>query len=223
MDTYYVYEWVRLDTSEVFYVGKGKGNRCDDVRKRSAYFKKVYASTPCAVRKIAENLPEDEAFSREIAAISFLKSIGQASCNFTDGGEGSSGFSLSVESRAKMSLTKAGKPSPKKGIPTGKPAWNSGKPMSEEARKNNSIAQTGKTLSAEHRVAISNGGLGKHSGPKSEEHKAKIRLARIGTKASEEARKNMSLAKMGNSFNRGRVMSEAENLIQRQTLNSTGT
>ena len=24
---YYVYEWIRLDTNEPFYVGKGKGNR----------------------------------------------------------------------------------------------------------------------------------------------------------------------------------------------------
>lgn len=24
---YYVYEWIRLDTNEVFYVGKGKNNK----------------------------------------------------------------------------------------------------------------------------------------------------------------------------------------------------
>lgn len=24
---YYIYEWIRLDTNEPFYVGKGKGNR----------------------------------------------------------------------------------------------------------------------------------------------------------------------------------------------------
>ena len=28
MNEYYVYEWIRLDTNEPFYVGKGKGNRC---------------------------------------------------------------------------------------------------------------------------------------------------------------------------------------------------
>ena len=27
-DKYYVYEWIRLDTNEPFYVGKGHGSRC---------------------------------------------------------------------------------------------------------------------------------------------------------------------------------------------------
>ena len=27
MDNYYVYEWIRLDSNEPFYVGKGAGNR----------------------------------------------------------------------------------------------------------------------------------------------------------------------------------------------------
>ena len=27
-NNYYVYEWIRLDTNEPFYVGKGKNKRC---------------------------------------------------------------------------------------------------------------------------------------------------------------------------------------------------
>ena len=30
MNEYYVYEWFIVDTNEVFYVGKGKGNRYKD-------------------------------------------------------------------------------------------------------------------------------------------------------------------------------------------------
>ena len=180
MDNYYVYEWARLDTNEVFYVGKGRGNRCHDFRKRSTYFKRVYNSTACVVRKIAENLLETEAFLIEIATISFHKSRGQACCNFTEGGEGSSGLIHSDETKAKIRLLKTGIPSPKKGIPMGKPARNTGKPMSEEAVKNNATAQTGKTQTAEHRAAISAGGKGKNTGPKSEEHKENLRKSQLG-------------------------------------------
>ena len=27
-NVFYVYEWIRLDTNEPFYVGKGRDNRC---------------------------------------------------------------------------------------------------------------------------------------------------------------------------------------------------
>ena len=33
MNQYYVYEWIRLDNNEPFYVGKGKGERCFTEKK----------------------------------------------------------------------------------------------------------------------------------------------------------------------------------------------
>ena len=38
MKNYYVYEWIRLDTNEPFYVGKGKNDRCFTIRKRNKHF-----------------------------------------------------------------------------------------------------------------------------------------------------------------------------------------
>ena len=33
MNQYYVYEWIRLDNNEPFYVGKGKRERCFTEKK----------------------------------------------------------------------------------------------------------------------------------------------------------------------------------------------
>lgn len=47
------------------------------------------------------------------------------------------------EARAKISASKKGKPSPKKGIPTGKPSWNKGKQTPEEIRRKISNSREG--------------------------------------------------------------------------------
>ena len=32
---FYVYEWFNIDTNEVFYVGKGRGKRYKEVKRRN--------------------------------------------------------------------------------------------------------------------------------------------------------------------------------------------
>ena len=44
-----------------------------------------------------------------------------------------SGFKMSDEAKLKMSLAKLGKPSKKKGKPTGRPAWNKGLPKERQS------------------------------------------------------------------------------------------
>ena len=54
--------------------------------------------------------------------------------NVKSGGLTRSGFKMSDEAKLKMRLAKLGKPSKKKGKPTGKPAWNKGLPKEQQSR-----------------------------------------------------------------------------------------
>lgn len=77
-----------MDTGEVFYVGKGTGDRCKAVAGRNNYFKNYHNKYDCKVRKVKENLLEQDAFKLEIELISKYRKINQCQCNLTDGGEG---------------------------------------------------------------------------------------------------------------------------------------
>lgn len=64
MNNFYVYEWIRLDTNEPFYVGKGKGNRCYFLN-RNYHFNNIVNKIPCVVNILMENLTEKEAHEYE--------------------------------------------------------------------------------------------------------------------------------------------------------------
>lgn len=101
---YYVYIWYIVDTGEVFYVGKGKGKRYKQVSHRNKFFTDMYNSHNCTVKKIYENLTEDEAFQKEKDTVKwFRENTNFRLTNQTDGGEGSSGWKPSQEFRDKQS------------------------------------------------------------------------------------------------------------------------
>lgn len=83
---YYVYEWYNIDTGEIFYVGKGRGNRCRDraPADRNKPFIKYINEHNCTYRKIFENLDEDTACQLEDKRIKELKGKGQCICNLTN-------------------------------------------------------------------------------------------------------------------------------------------
>lgn len=85
---FYVYEWFDKDIGEVFYVGKGKGDRYKNIKQRNQYFINYYNKHNCDVRKIKEGLSEEEAFSLEVKLIADYKENGECKCNLTNGGEG---------------------------------------------------------------------------------------------------------------------------------------
>lgn len=87
-ENFYVYEWYNIDTKEVFYVGKGSGNRYKNIRQRNNYFLNYYNKHNCDVRKIYENMTEEDAFSVEIMLIDAYKKLNQCKCNIMLGGEG---------------------------------------------------------------------------------------------------------------------------------------
>lgn len=91
---YYVYIWIRKDTNQVFYVGKGHKNRYKDMRMRNQYFLNVVNKVGMdniEIKIIENNLSEDEAFEREIFYIDYYSKIAPLT-NMTKGGEGSSNW-----------------------------------------------------------------------------------------------------------------------------------
>lgn len=102
---FYVYEWYIVDTNEVFYVGKGTGNRLKQISCRNRFFKCMYKTHKCKVRKIYENLTEQEAFKKEIETIKYYKeNTDYRLTNQTDGGEGTTGWIPSKEFCDKQSF-----------------------------------------------------------------------------------------------------------------------
>lgn len=105
---FYVYEHIRLDTNTVFYVGKGKGRRCFESRRRNQHWKRVVAkSGGFDVRVVVDKIDEELAFLAEQELIAKLKSQGASLTNMTDGGEGSSGYRHTDDARTKFSETMA--------------------------------------------------------------------------------------------------------------------
>ena len=95
MNQYYVYAWTRLDTNEVFYIGKGHGLRYKDMRMRNRYFLNIVnklGMDNIRIDFLEENLSEAEAFERETYWISYYRNHSSCLTNMTDGGEGSSGW-----------------------------------------------------------------------------------------------------------------------------------
>ena len=98
MKIHYIYQHIRLDTNEVFYIGKGvqkKQNyqyyRAFDKKRRNNIWNSIVNKTGFKVEILATNLSEKECFNLEIELISKHGKIFDNSgtlANYTDGGEG---------------------------------------------------------------------------------------------------------------------------------------
>lgn len=62
---FYVYEWFIVETGEIFYVGKGRGNRYKEYHERAREAEKIRESYQTDVRFVAQNLSETEAVELE--------------------------------------------------------------------------------------------------------------------------------------------------------------
>lgn len=89
-NNYYVYEWIRLDTNEPFYVGKGKKNRWKILnRGDNEHFNNIVKTIPVVVNILHDNLTEEVAYGLECWYIwQYRDIIGYPMCNIQDGGEG---------------------------------------------------------------------------------------------------------------------------------------
>lgn len=108
---FYVYTWTRPDTGEVFYIGKGTGERAWRRKIHNPIFMRIVSKLDASglkpiVKKIAIGLSEEEAFEVEAKEISERGRIclGTGSlANITDGGEGASGVMFTQERKDRIS------------------------------------------------------------------------------------------------------------------------
>lgn len=164
MISYYVYEHLRNDTGEVFYVGKGKGSRCSSTTGRNQYWVRVAGKHGFTPRKVVDGVDEELAVLIEVERIDQLRRLGAPLCNKTDGGEGASGAVRTPETLEKMG------------------AWQRDRKLPQSTREKLSKARsafTGWRHSSETLARMSEA----HSGE---------RNAMFGRKASEETRKKLS-------------------------------
>ena len=99
---YYVYQHRRLDTNEVFYVGKGKNNRFEDKRNRNKHWHHIVEKYGYIYEILIDNIDEEFALFCEKEVISKYRYLNISLVNYTDGGEGVSGLIHSDNSRKKI-------------------------------------------------------------------------------------------------------------------------
>ena len=100
---FYVYEWFIVKTDEVFYVGKGCGNRKGIISKRNKFFLSIYSHHDCDVRIIESDLYEDDAFQLEESTIRWYREhTTYRLTNMTDGGDGTNGSYYTRERKNKF-------------------------------------------------------------------------------------------------------------------------
>jgi hypothetical protein len=106
---FYVYEHLKADTGEVFYVGKGCRKRARDKDNRSKYWWNIINKHGFEVRYVVKNVEEEFAFLVEQERIDQLRRLGVKLCNLTNGGEGSSGLVMPQSAKDAISKIHKGK------------------------------------------------------------------------------------------------------------------
>ena len=218
MNKFYVYAYLYPETmkfhkiDDPFYIGKGKGNRCyahlyrDDgnnlIKERVINKIRRKGQEPI-VKKVFENLYEDEAFIIEKLLISYYGRRDNNTgilTNLTDGGDGCSGRKWTEQMKAVFSKIQKGN------------KHNLCKKQSDETTRKISEAQKGekhynygKTLSEGTRQKLSEAKKGK---TRSEEIKRKISLNNPNKKKVNQFNKDYFLIEMFNSITDATIKTE---------------
>ena len=173
--SHYAYVHARPETVDahgIFYVGKGVLTRAlsfSPSERNNLHGKIVnkHGRKNILVGTI-ECSSESIAFDLEKGLIKCLRRMGVALANFTNGGDGSSGWTPSEETKRKMSLTHKAL-AKTNGLAERMRKWalekgalvHLGRKRTCETRDKISKALTGRTLSDDHKVAVSSGHLTK--------------------------------------------------------------
>jgi hypothetical protein len=211
---YYVYSLTSSIDNKIFYIGKGSGERMYKhitiaKRKGNHYNKNKHLYNKILniinndgqiiYNKIFESDDEAEVLNKEMFFIyecgtyHHIDGIKKGNLlNLTKGGEGTSGYKLSNETRKRMSEAKKGKKL-------------LGHLVSDETKKKMSESQKGhqgyykdKNLSDETKKKMSEAKKGKKF---TDEHKRKLSESLLGRKLSEEHKKAMSETKRNKIIN----------------------
>lgn len=105
INNFYVYAHVKKDTDEIFYIGKGKGNRAWATRHYNKYWTRIAIKHGFKVLFLFENLDEKTALDKEKEVIKKLKQDGIKLTNLTDGGDGALSVLMSEEVRKKQKIS----------------------------------------------------------------------------------------------------------------------
>lgn len=164
-DMFYVYAHIRPDNGSIFYIGKGRKSRAWKVHGRNRHWSSVVAKHGFEVKIIDSGLSEREAFDLEIKKIS---EIGiENLCNYSLGGEGSSGYKLTEQQKAKHA------------------AALKGRKISDETKAKIGAANTGKIRSDKSKVAMSLSHIGKKRAIESIEKQKRSMIHRAETRKNE--------------------------------------
>lgn len=107
---FYVYLHRKKTNNEIFYVGKGKGNRSTSRSGRSNHWRNIEKKHGLTVEIYRGGLSEGEAYALEINLIQELRESGGKICNIANGGNGGlSGIKLSEDHKEKLRKAKIGK------------------------------------------------------------------------------------------------------------------
>jgi hypothetical protein len=112
-----VYQHKRADNGSIFYVGKASNKyRQDQTQNRNKTWHQVVQDAKGFISEIVANdLDEELSFLVEREYIDKLKKIGASICNKTSGGQGTTGWRPSAETRALWSQQRRGKAPHNKG------------------------------------------------------------------------------------------------------------
>lgn len=98
---YYVYHHIRNDTGLPFYVGKGKNDRASSKKNRNKHWHHIVESAGYHYEIVCAGLDEELAFLCESELIDQYRRLGYVLANYTNGGEGPSGYKHTEESKEK--------------------------------------------------------------------------------------------------------------------------
>lgn len=181
MIRFYVYVVFRPNGTPC-YVGKGKGNRWRDHLRGShnQHLRRIVSAAggDVPIIVVRSGLQEPVAFDVERALI---KAIGRGRSgplvNLTDGGDGMAGHQFSIESRMKMSRSATGKVQSAETVAK-RVAKITGRKRSPAVIEKLRQVNLGRKRSEETKSKMRR--------PKTEAHRAKLRLAKLGYKQSLE-------------------------------------